>query len=152
MNPEVHDEFLATMADWLDVTAARSAEHVTSPSERVGRILAQLLARDREFLTYCFLHNDSLAETAARMRMTLAHVLALQWSALSHAAQLATRETSNASTMCASAAEAFSLPTEEEAVWWGIAALPCRRTGPLRQEVMRERQQPAGNRNAWCGW
>lgn len=92
--------------DWAGVAATRSAEQVTSGSELAGRILAQLPARDRDFLTYRFLYNDSLAETASRMGITPAGALALQWSALTHAAQLAMNEKSIASTSCASAAEA----------------------------------------------
>lgn len=78
--------------DWSDVAATRSAEHVSSFSDRVGRILAQLPAQDREFLTYRFLYSSSLAETASRMGITLACALALQWSALKNAAQIGANE------------------------------------------------------------
>ena len=78
--------------DWPGVAATRSADHGSSCSDRVGRILAQLPAQDREFLTYRFLHNSSLAETASRMGITLARALALQWSALNNAAQIGANE------------------------------------------------------------
>jgi RNA polymerase sigma-70 factor (ECF subfamily) len=73
---------------WPDPESAASAENPSGATERAIHVLAWLSAQDRDFLTYRFLLNRSLAETAARMRLTLAQALAMQWSALSHAAQV----------------------------------------------------------------
>ncbi len=55
-------------------------------------VLAQLSEYERDFLTYRFLLNRSLAEAAAQMRLSVADALALQWSALTNAARLMARE------------------------------------------------------------
>lgn len=58
----------------------------------IDHILAQLSAVDRDVLSYRFLRNATLAETAAQMHVPLADVMALQWSALKNAAQLLAQE------------------------------------------------------------
>lgn len=73
------------------VAARRSAE--MGASDLIRLILAQLAAPERDLLTYRFLRNASLAETAAQMHMSLADALALQWFALNNAAQLAANMT-----------------------------------------------------------
>lgn len=81
------------IVEWSDSADGDGYERVPGAEQRAERILAQLPAQDREFLTYRFLDNGSLAETAARMRLTLAQALALQWSALSHATQIMAQQT-----------------------------------------------------------
>ncbi|MFI5271721.1 MAG: hypothetical protein ACHQ4H_01640 [Ktedonobacterales bacterium] len=66
-------------------------------------MLAQLPAPDRELLTYRLFRNASLAETAARMRLTTDEALASQWSALLGAAQIAANATAVASGACTAA-------------------------------------------------
>ncbi|MGH2514268.1 MAG: RNA polymerase sigma factor [Ktedonobacterales bacterium] len=51
-------------------------------------MLDQLPARYREVLTYRFLLNYSIKETAEKMRLTEANVKVLQFRALKKAAQL----------------------------------------------------------------
>jgi RNA polymerase sigma-70 factor (ECF subfamily) len=63
------------------------------PAERVRRILAQLPPRDRDLLTWRFLRQASLAETADALHVTVAEALRLQWSALNNAARIAAGET-----------------------------------------------------------
>jgi RNA polymerase sigma-70 factor, ECF subfamily len=58
------------------------------PDERVERILRRLPARYREVLTYRFLLNYSIRETAERMQLTEANVKVLQFRALKKAADL----------------------------------------------------------------
>ena len=59
-----------------------------SVEARAHRILAQLPARYREVLTYRFLLNYSLKETAAQMQLTEANVKVLQFRALKKASQM----------------------------------------------------------------
>lgn len=63
-----------------------------SVPEPLGTVLAQLSVYERDFLTYRFLRNGSLAETAAQMRLSVADALALQWTAVTNAARLLARE------------------------------------------------------------
>ena len=80
---------------YLCYLAAPSDEPVggaTDEAATAQRIFARLPARDSELLTYRLLHNYSLAETANRMCLSMKEALALQWSALTHATQIASRE------------------------------------------------------------
>jgi RNA polymerase sigma-70 factor (ECF subfamily) len=90
---------------WPDSDSAGGVEDNTGAAQRAARLLAQLTAQDRDFLTYRFLDNRSLAETAARMRLTLAQALAMQWSALSHAAQVGALQAPSCPTPCGSDGE-----------------------------------------------
>ncbi|HLZ23154.1 MAG TPA: RNA polymerase sigma factor [Ktedonobacterales bacterium] len=58
------------------------------PDERAQRLLDQLPERYRDVLTYRFLLNCSIKETAEKMRLTEANVKVLQFRALKKAAQL----------------------------------------------------------------
>lgn len=58
------------------------------PDERAQRLLDLLPERYREVLTYRFLLNYSIKETAEKMRLTEANVKVLQFRALKKAAQL----------------------------------------------------------------
>jgi RNA polymerase sigma-70 factor (ECF subfamily) len=60
----------------------------THPEERAQRILAQLPARYREVLTYRFLLNYSIKDTAAKMNLTEANVKVLQFRALKKAGHI----------------------------------------------------------------
>jgi DNA-directed RNA polymerase specialized sigma24 family protein len=71
----------------LAETDAWQREQGGTPS-RIVWILSQLSAGDRDVLSYRFLRNATLAETAAQMHIGPAEVMALQWSALSNAARL----------------------------------------------------------------
>jgi RNA polymerase sigma factor (sigma-70 family) len=64
----------------------------TDAATTAQRIFARLPARDSELLTYRLLHNYSLAETANRMGLSMKEALALQWSALARATQVAARK------------------------------------------------------------
>jgi len=59
-----------------------------SAEERVQGILQALPERDREVLTYRFLLNLSLRETAERMGMTESNIKVMQFRALKRAADL----------------------------------------------------------------
>lgn len=63
-----------------------------SVPDRADRILAQLSERERDFLTLRFFRQASLAETAATLHLAVGDALALQWSALHHAAQIAANQ------------------------------------------------------------
>lgn len=58
------------------------------PDERAHQLLDLLPERYREVLTYRFLLNYSIKETAEKMRLTEANVKVLQFRALKKAAQL----------------------------------------------------------------
>jgi RNA polymerase sigma-70 factor, ECF subfamily len=73
-------------AGWEAPAPAEKSEE--EPNERVQRLLDQLPARYREVLTYRFLLNYSIKETAEKMRLTEANVKVLQFRALKKAAQL----------------------------------------------------------------
>lgn len=95
---------------WPDPASAASAENPSDATERATHVLAWLSAQDRDFLTSRFLLNRSLAETAARMRLTLAQALAMQWSALSHAAQVGARQAPSWPEPCGSEGELLHAP------------------------------------------
>lgn len=80
------DDLLATGWDIAPVSGQPSVDH--SAETRVQRILAQLPERYREVLTYRFLLNYSLKETAARMNLTEANIKVLQFRALKKASQI----------------------------------------------------------------
>jgi RNA polymerase sigma-70 factor (ECF subfamily) len=61
-----------------------------SAAERVRRILQDIPGRYREVLTFRFLLDLSLRETAERMEVSIANVKTLQFRALKHAAGLNT--------------------------------------------------------------
>lgn len=90
---------------WPDTDSVGGDADNTGAAQRAARMLAQLSAQDRDFLTYRFLDNRSLAETAARMRLTLPQALAMQWLALSHAAQVGAPQASSCPTPCGSDSE-----------------------------------------------
>lgn len=58
------------------------------PDERAQRLLERLPERYREVLTYRFLLNYSIKETAEKMRLTEANIKVLQFRALKKAAEL----------------------------------------------------------------
>ena len=60
----------------------------SSAAERVQRILQHIPGRYREVLTYRFLLDLSIRETAERMGVSTANVKTLQYRALKHAAGL----------------------------------------------------------------
>ena len=78
------DDLLA--AGWE--APAVAAEPPMPPDERVERILSRLPARYRDVLTYRFLLNYSIRETAEKMQLTEANVKVLQFRALKKAADL----------------------------------------------------------------
>jgi DNA-directed RNA polymerase specialized sigma24 family protein len=67
-------------------------EQRTAPT-LVRCILESLTGQERDFLARRFLDNGSLAETAATLHLTVNEALALQWYALTQAAQIAPEET-----------------------------------------------------------
>src|SRR5262249_35940313 len=75
-------------AGWDQSIAQETAEPSSLSAERVERILGQLPARYREVLTYRFLLDCSVRETAERMRVTEYNVKILQYRALKKAAAL----------------------------------------------------------------
>jgi RNA polymerase sigma-70 factor (ECF subfamily) len=68
--------------------AAEGSPAPDPPDERVRRLLQRLPPRYREVLTYRFLLNCSIKETADTMLLTEANVKVLQFRALKKAAQL----------------------------------------------------------------
>lgn len=68
-----------------DVVSKRETEH---PTERANRLLERLPQRYREVLTYRFLLNYTIRETAAQMQLSEANVKVLQFRALKKAATL----------------------------------------------------------------
>jgi len=83
--PPTADEVDASVAA-LMTSGALAGD--TSVEARAHRILAQLPARYREVLSYRFLLNYSLKETAAQMNLTEANVKVLQFRALKKASQM----------------------------------------------------------------
>lgn len=77
--------------DRSSLPAARS-DDAKNMTELLHAVLAQLSVYERDFLTYRFLRNNSLAETAATMHLQVDDALALQWSALTNVARLMARE------------------------------------------------------------
>lgn len=77
--------------DQPSMPAARPRDDNAMP-EPLRAVFAQLSVYERDFLTYRFLRNCSLAEIAAQMRLSVTDALALQWSALNNAARLLASE------------------------------------------------------------
>jgi RNA polymerase sigma-70 factor (ECF subfamily) len=77
------DDLLA--AGWDSPTIAGESATDGKAAASVGYILSQLPERYRDVLTYRFLLNCSLKETAARMNLTEANVKVLQFRALKKA-------------------------------------------------------------------
>ncbi|MBF6589785.1 MAG: sigma-70 family RNA polymerase sigma factor [Ktedonobacterales bacterium] len=75
-------------AGWEGPLRERQGEPPGPPDERVRRLLARLPTRYREVLTYRFLVNYSIKETAAKMNLTEANIKVLQFRALKKAAQI----------------------------------------------------------------
>lgn len=76
-------------AGWAGPQADEPTEDVQTPSSvRVRHILAHLPERYRDVLTYRFLHNYSVKETAARMGLSEANVKVLQFRALKKASEV----------------------------------------------------------------
>lgn len=75
-------------AGWDSPASAPQSAGDSSAATRAARILERLPARYRETLTYRFLHNLSLKETAARMNLSEANVKVLQFRALKKASQM----------------------------------------------------------------
>lgn len=67
---------------------AQPQQPTEQPDQRAYRLLQRLPERYREVLTYRFLLNYSIKETAEKMRLTEANVKVLQFRALKKAAQL----------------------------------------------------------------
>lgn len=80
------DDLLA--AGWEGPSDATPAALSALPEERVQRILALLPERYREVLTYRFLLNYSIKDTAAKMNLTEANVKVLQFRALKKAGHI----------------------------------------------------------------
>ena len=87
--------FYRLRADSLDVMLANGFEAraegekpAESPDERVEAILGRLPPRYREVLTFRFLLNYSIKETAEQMRLSEANVKVLQFRALKKAGEL----------------------------------------------------------------
>jgi RNA polymerase sigma-70 factor, ECF subfamily len=72
-------------AGW-EVSGAEPARPLAIDDERVDHILSRLPTRYREVLTYRFLLNYSIRETAEKMCLTEANVKVLQFRALKKAA------------------------------------------------------------------
>ncbi|HEX6122585.1 MAG TPA: RNA polymerase sigma factor [Ktedonobacterales bacterium] len=66
----------------------QQSEPPAAPEERVARILGLLPPRYRDVLTYRFLLNYSIRETAEKMGLTEANIKVLQFRALKKAGQV----------------------------------------------------------------
>jgi len=75
-------------AGWEGPLAGEPRAAPPPPDERVQRILERLPQRYRDVLTYRFLLNYSVKETAARMGLSEANVKVLQFRALKKASQV----------------------------------------------------------------
>ncbi|HZC07837.1 MAG TPA: sigma-70 family RNA polymerase sigma factor [Ktedonobacterales bacterium] len=84
------DDLLA--AGWDSPTASGELAADHGSGDRAQHILSQLPERYREVLTYRFLMNCSLKETAARMNLTEANVKVLQFRALKKASRAVERD------------------------------------------------------------
>lgn len=95
------EEVLMRMARMTLTEHLRAVYHVSTPRLRgddlVGRLLARLPERERELLTQRFLRGASLDETASALQISPREALVMQWSALTHASQLADEEPAIAS-------------------------------------------------------
>ncbi|HEX8997715.1 MAG TPA: sigma-70 family RNA polymerase sigma factor [Ktedonobacterales bacterium] len=81
------DDLLA--AGWDSPFAVEQVDGDQSAAARAEHILSRLPQRYRDVLTFRFLLNYSLKETAAHMNLTEANVKVLQFRALKKASQLA---------------------------------------------------------------
>jgi RNA polymerase sigma-70 factor, ECF subfamily len=84
------DDLLA--AGWDSPAGSSDLAVDRSAGDRAEQILSQLPERYREVLTYRFLMNCSLKETAARMNLTEANVKVLQFRALKKASRAVERD------------------------------------------------------------
>lgn len=75
-------------AGWEGPAEPQSTAPTVQPIVRVQRVLARLPERYREVLTYRFLQNCSIRETAELMHLSEANVKVLQFRALKKAAAL----------------------------------------------------------------
>lgn len=75
------------LADGWEAPAEHARQLPDEPDARAHRILSRLPSRYREVLTYRFLLNYSIKETAERMQLTEANVKVLQFRALKKAAE-----------------------------------------------------------------
>jgi RNA polymerase sigma-70 factor, ECF subfamily len=75
-------------AGWEGPADQKESPHSLEPERRAQRILARLPERYREVLTYRFLLNYSIRETAEKMELSEANVKVLQFRALKKAATL----------------------------------------------------------------
>ena len=75
-------------AGWEGPVEAREDVRSFQPERRVRRLLASLPDRYREVLTFRFLQNLSIRETAEQMHLTEANVKVLQFRALKKAAAI----------------------------------------------------------------
>jgi RNA polymerase sigma-70 factor, ECF subfamily len=83
------DDLLDT--GWEGPLQGAPVSNSSSSGQRVQSILAQLPQRYREVLTYRFLLNYSVRETAARMGLSEANVKVLQFRALKKSAEIEQR-------------------------------------------------------------
>ena len=86
------DDLLAAGWDSPAVTGEPASDQ--NAATRAAQILSQLPERYREVLSYRFLLNLSLKETAARMNLTEANVKVLQFRALKKASLIVEQDTS----------------------------------------------------------
>lgn len=75
-------------AGWEGPAESTEAPPPAPPQDRVHRILERLPDHYRDVLTYRFLHNLSIKETALRMGLSEANVKVLQFRALKKAGHL----------------------------------------------------------------
>jgi RNA polymerase sigma-70 factor (ECF subfamily) len=75
-------------AGWEGPAESQPVAVSTTPQDRVRRLLDQLPEHYRDVLTYRFLLNLSIKETAARMGLSEANVKVLQFRALKKAGRL----------------------------------------------------------------
>jgi RNA polymerase sigma-70 factor (ECF subfamily) len=80
------DDLLEGGWDGPEVGSGQTASE--GPEVRVQCLLQQLPERYRQVLTYRFLHNCSIRETAAKMQVSEANVKVLQFRALKKAADV----------------------------------------------------------------
>jgi RNA polymerase sigma-70 factor (ECF subfamily) len=81
------DSLDGLLSDGWEAAADEATLPATQVDERVEQILSRLPNRYREVLTYRFLRNYSIKETAEKMRISEANVKVLQFRALRRAAR-----------------------------------------------------------------
>lgn len=84
----LHADSLDTMLSLGLEVRAETVKPAPAPDERVESILGRLPPRYRDVLTYRFLLNYSIRETADQMRLSEANVKVLQFRALKKAGEL----------------------------------------------------------------